>query len=31
MNKIFTAVAILQLPQAGKIELMAAFGKYLTD
>jgi D-alanyl-D-alanine carboxypeptidase len=30
MNKMFTAVAILQLVDAGKIELTAALGKYLT-
>jgi CubicO group peptidase (beta-lactamase class C family) len=31
MNKMFTAVAILQLVEAGKIELRAPLGKYLTD
>jgi CubicO group peptidase (beta-lactamase class C family) len=31
MNKMFTAVAILQLVQAGKVELTAPLGKYLTD
>ena len=31
MNKMFTAVAILQLVEAGKIELSAPLGKYLTD
>jgi CubicO group peptidase (beta-lactamase class C family) len=31
MNKMFTAVCILQLVQAGKIQLSDAFGKYLTD
>jgi D-alanyl-D-alanine carboxypeptidase len=31
MNKMFTAVGILQLVQAGKIELTAPFGNYLTD
>lgn len=31
MNKIFTAVSILQLVQAGKISLDAPVGKYLTD
>ena len=31
MNKIFTAVATLQLAEAGKIDLEAAIGKYLTD
>jgi D-alanyl-D-alanine carboxypeptidase len=31
MNKMFTAVSILQLAQAGKIKLSEAFGKYITD
>ena len=31
MNKMFTAVAILQLVEAGKVELTAPLGKYLTD
>jgi D-alanyl-D-alanine carboxypeptidase len=31
MNKMFTAVAILQLVDAGKLELTAPLGKYLTD
>jgi CubicO group peptidase (beta-lactamase class C family) len=31
MNKMFTAVAILQLVQAGKLGLKDPFGKYLTD
>jgi CubicO group peptidase (beta-lactamase class C family) len=31
MNKMFTAVAILQLVQAGKIKLGDPLGKYLTD
>lgn len=31
MNKMFTAVAILQLAQSGKIDLKAPLGKYLTD
>ncbi|HET6892451.1 MAG TPA: serine hydrolase domain-containing protein [Pyrinomonadaceae bacterium] len=31
MNKMFTAVATLQLVQSGKLELKAPFGKYLTD
>jgi CubicO group peptidase (beta-lactamase class C family) len=31
MNKMFTAVAILQLVDAGKVELTAPLGKYLTD
>lgn len=31
MNKMFTATAILQLVQAGKIDLKAPLGKYLTD
>ncbi len=31
MNKMFTAVAILQLVQAGKIKLNDPLGKYLTD
>jgi D-alanyl-D-alanine carboxypeptidase len=31
MNKMFTAVAILQLVEAGKIELTAPLGKYLRD
>ena len=31
MNKMFTAVAVLQLAQAGKLKLDDAFGKYLTD
>ena len=31
MNKMFTAVAILQLVEAGKVELAAPLGKYLTD
>jgi CubicO group peptidase (beta-lactamase class C family) len=31
MNKMFTAVSVLQLVQAGKIQLTDALGKYLTD
>jgi D-alanyl-D-alanine carboxypeptidase len=31
MNKMFTAVAALQLVEAGKLELTAPLGKYLTD
>jgi D-alanyl-D-alanine carboxypeptidase len=31
MNKMFTAVATLQLVQAGKIQLDAPLGKYITD
>jgi CubicO group peptidase (beta-lactamase class C family) len=31
MNKMFTAVAILQLAQAGKLKLDDPFGKYLTE
>ena len=31
MNKMFTAVATLQLVQAGKLDLNAPLGKYLTD
>jgi CubicO group peptidase (beta-lactamase class C family) len=31
MNKMFTAVSILQLAQAGKIKLSEPFGKYITD
>jgi len=31
MNKMFTAVAILQLVQAGKVGLDEPFGKYVTD
>jgi CubicO group peptidase (beta-lactamase class C family) len=31
MNKMFTAVAILQLVQAGKIKLTDPLGKYVTD
>ncbi len=31
MNKMFTAVSILQLAQAGKLTLTDPFGKYLTD
>jgi D-alanyl-D-alanine carboxypeptidase len=31
MNKMFTAVAVLQLVQAGKIKLSDPLGKYLTD
>jgi CubicO group peptidase (beta-lactamase class C family) len=31
MNKMFTAVAILQLVEAGKLALTAHLGKYLTD
>src|SRR5215208_3064809 len=31
MNKMFTAVATLQLVQNGKLELKAPFGNYLTD
>jgi CubicO group peptidase (beta-lactamase class C family) len=31
MNKMLTAVAILQLADAGKVELTAHLGKYLTD
>jgi D-alanyl-D-alanine carboxypeptidase len=30
MNKMFTAVAILQLAEAGKVELTASVGEYLT-
>lgn len=30
-GKMFTAVSVLQLVEAGKIELDAPFGKYLTD
>jgi CubicO group peptidase (beta-lactamase class C family) len=31
MNKMFTAVAVLQLVQAGKIELAESLGRYVTD
>lgn len=31
MNKMFTAVSILQLAQAGKIKVSDSFGKYITD
>ncbi len=31
MNKMFTAVATLQLVQKGKLDLKAPFGNYLTD
>jgi D-alanyl-D-alanine carboxypeptidase len=31
MNKMFTAVAALQLVQSGKLDLKAPLGKYLTD
>ena len=31
MNKMFTAVSILQLAQAGKLQLTDPLGKYLTD
>ena len=31
MNKMFTAVSTLQLVQAGKLDLKAPVGKYLTD
>jgi D-alanyl-D-alanine carboxypeptidase len=31
MNKMFTAVAVLQLVQAGKIKLSDPLGKYVTD
>jgi D-alanyl-D-alanine carboxypeptidase len=31
MNKMFTAVSILQLAQAGKIKLTDPLGKYITD
>ncbi len=31
MNKMFTAVAILQLVEAGKLELTAPLGKYIRD
>jgi CubicO group peptidase (beta-lactamase class C family) len=31
MNKMFTAVAILQLVEAGKVELTAPLGKYLSE
>jgi D-alanyl-D-alanine carboxypeptidase len=31
MNKMFTAVAILQLVEAGAVELSAPLGEYLTD
>jgi CubicO group peptidase (beta-lactamase class C family) len=31
MNKMFTAVSILQLVERGKIQLADPFGKYLTD
>src|SRR5207247_2616287 len=31
MNKMFTAVSILQLVQAGKIKLTDPLGKYITD
>jgi D-alanyl-D-alanine carboxypeptidase len=31
MNKMFTGVAVLQLVEAGKVELTAPVGEYLTD
>ena len=31
MNKMFTAVATLQLVQSGKLDLKAPFGNHLTD
>jgi D-alanyl-D-alanine carboxypeptidase len=31
MNKMFTATAIMQLVEAGKVDLDKAFGSYLTD
>jgi hypothetical protein len=31
MNKMFTGVAVLQLVEAGKVELAAPVGEYLTD
>lgn len=31
MNKMFTAVAVLQLVQAGKVRLADPFGRYLSD
>jgi len=31
MNKMFTAVSILQLAQSGKIKLSEPFGKYISD
>jgi Beta-lactamase len=31
MNKMFTAVAVLQLAEAGKVNLTAPLGKYLAD
>jgi hypothetical protein len=31
MNKMFTAVATMQLVQSGKLDLKAPFGKYLTN
>jgi len=31
MNKMFTATAVLQLAQAGKLKLTDPIGKYLTD
>ena len=31
MNKMFTAVATLQLVQSGELDLKAPFGNYLTD
>jgi D-alanyl-D-alanine carboxypeptidase len=31
MNKMFTAVSILQLAQAGKVDVKETVGKYLTD
>jgi CubicO group peptidase (beta-lactamase class C family) len=31
MNKMFTAVSVLQLVEAGKVELAAPLGKYLTE
>ncbi len=31
MNKMFTAVSVLQLAQAGKLQLSDPLGKYLTD
>ncbi len=31
MNKMFTAVSIIQLAQSGKLQLTDTFGKYLTD
>ncbi len=31
MNKMFTAVAIMQLVEAGEVELSDPLGKYLAD